>query len=366
MKRLELLDYSRFIAALCVISFHYFFNGITNGKISSITHIPQLVDIVKYGYLGVEFFFMISGYVIFFSANKKSAGDFLSARAIRLFPAFWFAVIFTSIAAQFMGEPLMSVSLGQFITNFTMFPNLFGFGFVDGAYWTLQYEWKFYFAVFFILAIGLQDRLKTIFLLWPLVILAAKVAGLSGLPFLGSYYCYFAAGCLFAIYKDQKELIVLIPLAVCLYLCASFSIEKAYLMEASKRVIYSGEIITTIIIMFFALFTFINSNFGSNLKLPGSKLAGSLTYPVYLIHAHFGYMLISTFATEQNKLTVYFASIVIVLALAYLIHLIAEKRMANFWHQIFQRSVGVAGNFLHNHATALTGSIYRNTIAKNR
>ncbi len=137
-------------------------------------------------------------------------------------------------------------------------------------------------------------------------------------------------------------------------------------MEASKRVIYSGEIITTIIIMFFALFTFINSNFGSNLKLPGSKLAGSLTYPVYLIHAHFGYMLISTFATEQNKLTVYFASIVIVLALAYLIHLIAEKRMANFWHQIFQRSVGVAGNFLHNHATALTGSIYRNTIAKNR
>ncbi|MBB1075267.1 acyltransferase [Rhodoferax sp. 4810] len=88
MKRLELLDYGRFSATLAVMFFHYFFNGIQNGKISSFEHIPWVIDFAKYGYLGVEFFFMISGYVIFFSSKEKTAGEFGAARVLRLFPAF--------------------------------------------------------------------------------------------------------------------------------------------------------------------------------------------------------------------------------------------------------------------------------------
>nr|WP_275554988.1 acyltransferase family protein [Mixta sp. Marseille-Q2659] len=70
--RVELIDYLRLIAALGVILFHYTFNGIDNGKISSISQIPALTQFTKFGYLGVELFFMISGYVIFFSAKKKA------------------------------------------------------------------------------------------------------------------------------------------------------------------------------------------------------------------------------------------------------------------------------------------------------
>lgn len=66
MKRLELLDYSRFFAAIIVVAFHYTFNGINNGKIASIDYMPSVVSITKYGYIGVELFFMVSGYVIFF------------------------------------------------------------------------------------------------------------------------------------------------------------------------------------------------------------------------------------------------------------------------------------------------------------
>ena len=48
MKRIELLDYGRFFAALSVVAFHYFFNGIANGKVSSISHIPEVISLVKY------------------------------------------------------------------------------------------------------------------------------------------------------------------------------------------------------------------------------------------------------------------------------------------------------------------------------
>ena len=94
MSRLELLDYGRFLAAISVALFHYTFNGISNGKIASITLIPNLVEFTKYGYLGVHLFFMISGYVIFFSARKGAPSKFAVNRAVRLYPAYWFAVLF--------------------------------------------------------------------------------------------------------------------------------------------------------------------------------------------------------------------------------------------------------------------------------
>jgi len=366
MKRLELLDYGRFIAALCVVSFHYLFNGIANGKVFSIAHIPALIDVAKYGYLGVEFFFMISGYVIFFSANHKSAGDFLTSRAVRLFPAFWVAVLFTSAVAFFLGGSTMSVSIPQVVTNLTMFPTLFGYNFVDEVYWTLQYEWKFYFAVFAALALGLQDRLRLIFMLWPIGMLFAKITGLTALPYMGSYYCYFAAGCLFAMLKEQKSWPALGSLLLCGYLCLSFTLDNAVQLESSKNLDYSIAIITAVIVSFFALFAFINTTAGGSLKLPGSRLAGGLTYPVYLIHAHFGYMVLNRFATEQNKILVYLLCLASVLCIACLIHIFAEKKPASYWNNVFSRTLGAAGNAVQIRASAAAGNLYRYALDKIR
>src|SRR5262245_23513156 len=147
MRRLELLDYGRFVAGFCVLLCHLLFNGIWNGKVDSLEHVPGLADAVKYGYLGVEFFFIISGYVIFFSARGKTAGDFLVSRAVRLYPAFWFAVLVTSLVAVPWGGEQMSVTLPQVLANLTMAPQLFGQTYVDGVYWTLVFEWSFYLAV---------------------------------------------------------------------------------------------------------------------------------------------------------------------------------------------------------------------------
>ena len=117
--------------------YHYTFNGISNGKVTSIGALREIDFITRYGYLGVEFFFMISGYVIFFSAKNRTALKFAVNRAVRLFPAYWFAVLFTSFFAYFWGGELMSTSLLRSVANLTMIHSFFGVSNVDGVYWTL-------------------------------------------------------------------------------------------------------------------------------------------------------------------------------------------------------------------------------------
>lgn len=342
MKRLQLLDYGRFCAALSVVAFHYLFNGIQNGKILSITHIPAAVDFAKYGYLGVEFFFMISGYVIFFSAKNRSASEFAVSRVIRLYPAFWAAVLFTSFFAYFWGGEKMSVQFMQVITNLTMVPALFGYGYVDGVYWTLRLELSFYLMVVLFLLIGWQKKLELVFLAWPFAILFFLIIGKSGFPYMGGYYSYFAAGCVFAILKYRPSKKYLPSLITCFFLCVWFAVSKASSLESVKGVEYSKLVIGTVISLQFLFFLFLNSKLGSNLKLPGSALAGGITYPLYLIHAHFGYMLISRFSTEEIKIPFYIFVTLLVLLISYLIHTYIEKKNAKTWKTLFSRTVGVA------------------------
>jgi len=366
MKRLELLDYGRFFAALSVVAFHYFFNGINNGKITSITHIPELVSIAKYGYLGVEFFFIISGYVIFFSANNKTAGQFLASRAVRLYPAFWVAVLFTSIAAQFWGGPQMDVSLKQFFFNLTMFPGTFGMPYVDGVYWTLHYEWKFYFAVFIVLIIGLQSKLRFIFLMWPAYILLTRLTGSSDLPYSEGYYCYFAAGALFAINKERYSHLSSSALLLSLYLCISFSAGKADSLSTSNGIEFSALVIGIIIFLQFLFFILLDSPVGTRTKIKGSRLAGGLTYPIYLIHAHFGYMFINEYANNDNKPIMYVAAITIVLFTAYLIHTFAEKKPAKLWNHFFYNFLATAVDKLQNRASTIFIYLARSPFNRKR
>ncbi len=340
MKRLALLDYGRFFAALTVIAFHYTFNGIANGKVTSIDHIPPLIEVTKYGYLGVELFFMISGYVIFFSAKNRSAADFAVSRAVRLYPAYWFAILFTSFFALRWGGDLMAVSPGQIFINFTMVQSYLGVAHVDGVYWTLIYELTFYLAVFGMLFLGLQRHLNSIFIYWPVLFCIALLVNLQSVPYLGSYYYYFAAGALFAVLANRFQWRAVISLLVTFALCINFSVDKAVYLSEAKGTEYSPVVIGSIITFIFVLFVWQNTKRGRELNLPMSRMAGALTYPVYLIHAHFGYMILNSYATEENKLMVYALTLSAVLVIAFGMHYVIETRLHFAWKKIFESTLG--------------------------
>lgn len=334
-KRLELLDYGRFAAALSVILFHYTFNGIANGKIDSLTHISWLVDFTKYGYLGVELFFMISGYVIFYSAENRDAASFAISRAKRLYPAYWFGVLFTAFFAYQWGGELMSVSPAQIVVNFTMLQTLVGMPNVDGAYWTLFYELIFYAGVFFILLIGAQRYLRTIFVLWPVIFLLALLVGFNNYSYLGGYFYFFSAGTLLAIIRCKPCPKSWASLSIVFMLCVYFSASKAPSMTINKGIEYSAIVIAITVSAFFALFLFQNNERISKIQLPMSRVAGDLTYPIYLIHAHFGYMFLSQYGTDQNKAFMYPLTILMVLVIAWLINRYIEKGLSEQWMRLF-------------------------------
>jgi len=339
MRRLELLDYGRFFAAIIVIFFHYTFNGIANGKIDSLTHIEPLIDFTKYGYLGVELFFMISGFVIFHSAQNRTPAEFAVARAIRLYPSYWFAVIFTSIFAWYWGNDLMSVTPFQIMANFTLLQNYLGIENVDGVYWTLAYEIKFYVLVFFMLIMGFQKYLNLLFMLWPVAMLVAFITGFDHFPYLGGYFYYFSAGALFAILQENKSLKYLLSMVISFVLCLLYSTSNASLKAELVGVNFSENIVGTIIIIFFAFFIFLITKKAQLLALPHSKILGALTYPVYLIHAHFGYMFISKYGTEENKIIIYTVTLTIVLSVSYFIHKAVEVRFSHLWKALFMRTL---------------------------
>ena len=78
----NILDGLRGAAALMVVWYHVF-EGFAFAEGSAI-------DVFNHGYLAVDFFFMLSGFVISYAYddrwNKMSMGDFFKRRLVRLHP----------------------------------------------------------------------------------------------------------------------------------------------------------------------------------------------------------------------------------------------------------------------------------------
>lgn len=91
------LDALRFIAALSVVVFHYF--SFLQGQELLPKWLETIDFIFKRGHLGVHFFFVLSGFLIFFlffqeiqRTGKFHPWNFLVRRTLRIWPLFFFVI----------------------------------------------------------------------------------------------------------------------------------------------------------------------------------------------------------------------------------------------------------------------------------
>jgi exopolysaccharide production protein ExoZ len=139
----EGLQAARAIAALSVAYFHSYmiFNGWPNATVFPIPFLKE------HGYLGVNFFFVISGYVIAKICDKPdfSVREFVTKRFFRLYPVYWIIVI-EAVALKFCGVIIpTSYKWAPVIYSMTLLPH------TDNAQpflpvtWSLEFEIMFYF-----------------------------------------------------------------------------------------------------------------------------------------------------------------------------------------------------------------------------
>lgn len=149
--RYEILDGLRGVAALTVIIFHLF-ETYSKGPV---------FQIVNHGYLAVDFFFVLSGFVVGYAYDdrwdKMSIGSFFKRRLIRLHPM---VVVSTLIGASFFylqdcdafsnisqtgaGKFLLCILLGILMIPAGKNMDIRGWGEINGfngPNWTLTYEY---------------------------------------------------------------------------------------------------------------------------------------------------------------------------------------------------------------------------------
>ena len=151
--RNDVIDAFRAILIFSVLVFHYLLRW-TPAYTDPNTHIvgPDLTHydhlyspLLQVGKYGVHVFFVISGVVIAMTLLKsRDVLEFGYRRFSRLYPALLGAAVLTFVAMRLLGPPALQVTPKDFLLTLTMIPANLGGQFVDGVYWSLAVEVKFY------------------------------------------------------------------------------------------------------------------------------------------------------------------------------------------------------------------------------
>lgn len=206
--RIRELDGLRAVAVLMVVLYHYFQRFPTDFPYGD-----RIFPWVAFGYLGVHLFFMISGFAIAFTLNRASGPQmFTRHRFFRLWPPMLVCSTLTFIVMHVVDTPFTEarrVGPEGFLPSLTFIaPFIWDkiipvSNWIDGAYWSLFVEVRFYFwALLFAtifgqqnLAVALTGSATALAIIWHLAPNAAAIFYLDTLFFV-PYLPLFTAGVL--------------------------------------------------------------------------------------------------------------------------------------------------------------------------
>ncbi len=158
--RLKTIDGLRGVAALAVVCFHL--NEATVQTYGPWIH-HSVASLLSHGYLGVDVFFVISGFVIAYSVRNADlslgfVGRFALRRSIRLDPPYWLAIavesslVWLALRIGWANSPLPST--GQVLSHLVYMQNILGYGNIVDIFWTLCFEIQFYIGLILLLVLG--------------------------------------------------------------------------------------------------------------------------------------------------------------------------------------------------------------------
>lgn len=332
--RLAQIDALRGIAALLVVLFHF-----TTRYDDLYHHTAPTLFSVPWGHLGVNLFFMISGYVIFMTLERTTRPlDFVVSRVSRLYPAYWVAIVLTFTVVYWLGLPGKEVSATHALANLTMLHSFFNVPNVDGVYWTLEVELLFYAWALLCYRLGLLGRvhwiLAALFGLRLCYHLAATWFGID-LPWIASrllilpFIAWFGAGIM--VYRlsrgsdSWRQDLACIAAAV-LLVGVTDSVGMGLLLAALAPLLYGAA--------------------RGRIPLLDSRVLvglGTISYSLYLLHENIGWAVMRQLETRgwTPDLAIGAAAL-LVFALAIGVTLLVERPAMAWARQRYRRRAGQA------------------------
>jgi len=332
--RVFAIDLLRFFCALAVVAYHLIFDdkgtwGTNSGQLFT----TGVQVVAKYGWVGVECFFVISGFVICMSSWGRSVADFFISRVVRLMPAYLFAVLVTAAVLTLWpladGRPQPT----HVLYHLTFLHPFLGIPDFDTVYWTLFIELKFYLLFTIVVHFGLTYRRVVLFcVLWTVASLYAQFAG----PWVffvivePRFTNYFVAGItLYLMYRYGPNLLLWCMLGTSMILSLFFLNGQVEPFNTGRHIM-SFPVAALITLGFFLLMTAVALGWLSWLRWRGLMVLGALTYPLYLMHAQLSRVIIFHFHRSVQPVLLLCLLVVGVLVLAYLVHRLVERPVARY------------------------------------
>jgi peptidoglycan/LPS O-acetylase OafA/YrhL len=315
-RRQDNIDLLRAIAIISVLLYHY-----TTRFPASFYGVQAVPFTFPWGHHGVDLFFAVSGFCIFMTLDSSSSlENFWARRIARIQPAYMVAIVITTSVLMLFPLPDRTATWPIALSNMLWFNLIPHWPQIDGAYWSLVVELKFY------LLIGLiyyAMRGQNISVAWLLVCVAGAAGRIAGATttditdnlFIADYAPSFLAGILAWEWTRLKT-----PQALSIALLAGGLI----LIDPRFN---DGPLIG----LFIAAGGFAILRM-SWLKVPRPiTFVGLVSYSLYLLHQNIGYLLIRAMPFGMTFRLI--ATCLIVIGLAAILYWGVERR----WERLVQR-----------------------------
>jgi peptidoglycan/LPS O-acetylase OafA/YrhL len=205
-KDLSEVHFLRGFASLAVAVYHLFCG---NGNLFPEANVVK--HIFSYGYLGVEVFFMLSGFIICYALpvnfSYRDIKPFLLKRLIRIEPPY-VASILLVVALNSLSHAITSSQNDidwQNLTFHLAYLNNFGTGaYVNVVYWTLGIEFQFYILLAAVFPL-ITGRLQ-FYILFAAIISLGFVRNPAGVNLIFPFLTIFGLGILIFFYRHRQML----------------------------------------------------------------------------------------------------------------------------------------------------------------
>lgn len=330
-RRVEILDPLRGLAALAVAWFHF-----TN--CSEFVQTDWLRASGKYGWLGVDMFFVISGFVIPYSMcrggyqPRRDFGRFLAKRMIRLEPPYLVSIglalfLLGLTALTGLGVEKPPVSVPQLLLHLGYLNTFFGYPWLNDVYWTLGIEFQYY--LFVALAFPLLAVKGNGLCLVSVTALAGASLLFHSPKLVFHFLGLFALGIL--TFQYHAEL-----LSRRAFLTALVAVTLLTTSRLNWRIASTG-CLTALAIAFLPM--------PRNTRvMPGFVFLGGISYSLYLLHTMIGGPLVSLGARLGSglawELTVLTGAMTASVAAAIGLHWLVEQPAQRFSSRIKYSQVG--------------------------